>query len=51
MIITTGAKVDKYLAMLAHQNPIESQLLSILPDALNAEIALGTIHDIEEGLR
>jgi len=50
-IITLRSKVDKYLQMLVYQRPIESRFLTHLEDALNAEIALGTVSNIQEALR
>uniref|UniRef100_A0A183GT48 Activating signal cointegrator 1 complex subunit 3 n=1 Tax=Heligmosomoides polygyrus TaxID=6339 RepID=A0A183GT48_HELPZ len=41
IIITTQNKLDKYLAMLIRQAPIESQFFKRIHDNLNAEIALG----------
>lgn len=50
IIITTRDKIDKYLTMLVHQNPIESQFYARLHDNLNAEVALGTVSTVDEGV-
>jgi activating signal cointegrator complex subunit 3 len=41
IIITSHDKLAKYLGMLTHQLPIESQFVKCLVDNLNAEIVLG----------
>ncbi|KAJ1958217.1 Pre-mRNA splicing [Linderina pennispora] len=43
VIITNHGELRYYLSLLNQQLPIESQLVSRLADALNAEVALGTI--------
>ncbi|CAI5440695.1 unnamed protein product [Caenorhabditis angaria] len=50
IIITAKEKMDKYLAMLVHQNPIESQFYKKLHDNLNAEISLGTVSTVDESV-
>ncbi|CAB3404822.1 unnamed protein product [Caenorhabditis bovis] len=50
VIITTRDKMDKYLMMLVHQNPIESQFYKRIHDNLNAEIALGSVSTIDEAV-
>uniref|UniRef100_A0A3B3DTQ4 Activating signal cointegrator 1 complex subunit 3 n=1 Tax=Oryzias melastigma TaxID=30732 RepID=A0A3B3DTQ4_ORYME len=50
-IITTHDKLSHYLTLLTQQNPIESQYLSSLADNLNAEIALGTVTNVEEAVK
>ncbi|EFP09045.1 hypothetical protein CRE_22485 [Caenorhabditis remanei] len=50
IIITTRDKIDKYLTMLVHQNPIESNFYQRLHDNLNAEVALGTVSTVDEGV-
>ncbi|RKP15069.1 Sec63 Brl domain-containing protein [Piptocephalis cylindrospora] len=50
-IILTGAgELPYYLSLLTAQLPIESQLISKLPDALNAEISRGTIGSRADGV-
>ncbi|SCV04303.1 LAMI_0H15038g1_1 [Lachancea mirantina] len=43
IIITQQADLQYYLAILNQQLPIESHLISHLPDSLNAEVVLGNI--------
>ncbi|KAG9317584.1 Sec63-domain-containing protein [Chiua virens] len=50
-ICTTDDKLTHYLKAVASQNPIESQFQTGLVDALNAEIALGTVASVTEGVR
>ncbi|XP_048008746.1 activating signal cointegrator 1 complex subunit 3 [Megalobrama amblycephala] len=50
-IITTHDKLSHYLTLLTQQNPIESQFLQSLADNLNAEIALGTVTNVDEAVR
>uniref|UniRef100_A0A915CIG8 U5 small nuclear ribonucleoprotein 200 kDa helicase n=2 Tax=Parascaris univalens TaxID=6257 RepID=A0A915CIG8_PARUN len=50
IIITWHRTVDKYVAMLTRQIPIESQLMAHICDNLNAEIVLGTVSDINEAV-
>jgi antiviral helicase SLH1 len=50
-ICTTEDKLGHYLDAVASQNPIESQFQLGMVDALNAEIALGTVTTVAEGVR
>ncbi|XP_060705593.1 activating signal cointegrator 1 complex subunit 3 isoform X3 [Hemiscyllium ocellatum] len=50
-IITSHDKLNHYLTLLTQQNPIESQFLARLADNLNAEIALGTVTNVEEAVK
>ncbi|EPB78303.1 DEAD/DEAH box helicase [Ancylostoma ceylanicum] len=50
IIITTQNKLDKYLGMLIRQAPIESQFFKRIHDNMNAEIALGTVSNIDEAV-
>eukprot|EP00041_Stephanoeca_diplocostata_P037706 m.1438323 g.1438323 ORF g.1438323 m.1438323 type:complete len:1940 (+) comp25090_c1_seq3:91-5910(+) len=50
-LITTHNKLAHYLSVMTRQTPIESQFISRLADHLNAEIALGTVTNVEEGMR
>ncbi|KAJ3757592.1 putative RNA helicase [Lentinula raphanica] len=50
IIITKGEELQFYLSLLNAQLPIESQLLGGLVDALNAEIVLGNVRNLEEGV-
>ncbi|XP_078037665.1 activating signal cointegrator 1 complex subunit obelus [Augochlora pura] len=49
-IITTHNKLYHYLSLLTNQIPIESNFIKHLEDNLNAEIALGTISNVEEAI-
>lgn len=51
MIITKHDKLSHYLHLLTQQTPIESQLVNRLMDILNAEISLGTVTNIDEGVK
>nr|XP_022293850.1 activating signal cointegrator 1 complex subunit 3-like [Crassostrea virginica] len=50
-IITAHEKLSHYLSLMTRQNPIESQYINSLTDNLNAEIALGTVTNIEEAVK
>lgn len=50
IIITSQSEIQYYLAVLNQQLPIESQLMGKLADNLNAEITLGTVKSLEEGI-
>ena len=50
IIITTQNEVQYYLSLLNQQLPIESQLISRLPDMLNAEIVLGSVRNREDAV-
>ncbi|KAK6170203.1 hypothetical protein SNE40_018654 [Patella caerulea] len=50
-IITTHDKLSRYLSLMTRQNPIESQFIASLTDNLNAEIALGTVTNVEEAVK
>ncbi|XP_071112657.1 activating signal cointegrator 1 complex subunit 3-like [Haliotis cracherodii] len=50
-IITTHDKLSHYLSLMTRQNPIESQFINSLTDNLNAEVALGTVTNMEEAVK
>ncbi|XP_060726018.1 activating signal cointegrator 1 complex subunit 3 isoform X1 [Tachysurus vachellii] len=50
-ILTTHDKLSHYLTLLTQQNPIESQFHASLADNLNAEVALGTVTNVEEAIK
>ncbi|XP_039272645.2 activating signal cointegrator 1 complex subunit 3-like [Styela clava] len=50
-IITSYTKLSHYLALLTRQNPIESQFVAKITDNLNAEICLGTVNSVEDGVK
>ncbi|XP_050739858.1 activating signal cointegrator 1 complex subunit 3-like [Eriocheir sinensis] len=49
-IITAHDKLAHYLSLLTNQYPIESSFINHLADNLNAEVALGTVTNIEEAV-
>ncbi|CAG9106243.1 unnamed protein product [Plutella xylostella] len=48
ILITNHSELQYYLSLLNQQLPIESQLVSRLPDCLNAEVALASVQSIAE---
>lgn len=50
-ICTTSDKIDHYITAINQQVPIESKFTEGLVDALNAEISLGTVSTVDEGVR
>ena len=50
-LITTHDKLTHYLSLMTHQAPIESQFIEYMNDNLNAEVALGTVTNVEEAVR
>ena len=51
IIITNHENLNRYLALLNQQLPIESQFQKSLSDHLNAEIVLGTVTNVEEAVK
>ncbi|KAL0275814.1 UNVERIFIED_CONTAM: hypothetical protein PYX00_003552 [Menopon gallinae] len=51
IIITSYDKLNHYLSLLTNQFPIESNFIKFLADNLNAEIALGTISNVDEAIQ
>ncbi|KAJ2617252.1 activating signal cointegrator 1 complex subunit 3, partial [Coemansia sp. RSA 1804] len=49
-ILTTHDRLAHYVAAITMQHPIESRFAANLIDNLNAEIALGTVTTVEEGV-
>lgn len=49
-ILTTHVELKYYMSLLNEQLPVESQLLSCLPDLLNAEIVLGTVRSVRDAV-
>jgi len=49
-LITEQDNLQRYLQLLNHQMPIESQFIKALPDHLNAEIILGTVSNLKEAI-
>ncbi|KFM69174.1 U5 small nuclear ribonucleoprotein helicase, partial [Stegodyphus mimosarum] len=50
ILITNHSELQYYLSLFNQQLPIESQLISKLPDMLNAEIVLGNIQSMKEAV-
>ncbi|KAK3578446.1 hypothetical protein CHS0354_037424 [Potamilus streckersoni] len=50
-ILSTHDKLSHYLSLMTRQNPIESQFVNSLTDNLNAEIALGTVTNVDEAVK
>lgn len=50
ILITNHSELQYYLSLLNQQLPIESQMISKLPDMLNAEIVLGTIQNVKDAV-
>ena len=50
-ILTTHNKLHHYLSAVTQQQPIESKFSKKLVDNLNAEIALGTVTSVAEGMQ
>ncbi|KAF9411851.1 hypothetical protein HW555_009456 [Spodoptera exigua] len=48
ILITNHSELQYYLSLLNQQLPIESQLVSKLPDMLNAEIVLGSVQSVRD---
>ncbi|ODV57948.1 RNA helicase, partial [Ascoidea rubescens DSM 1968] len=51
ILLTSNDKLDHYINLLTQQHPIESKLGNKLVDNLNAEISLGTVTNINEGIQ
>jgi len=50
IIITSHSELQYYLSLMNSQLPIESQLMRRLVDSLNAEVVLGMVRSVEEGV-
>lgn len=50
ILITNHSELQYYLSLLNQQLPIESQMISKMPDMLNAEIVLGTIQNVKDAV-
>jgi len=51
ILICEHEKLNKYLSLLTHALPIESQFIKELPNHLNAEIILGTVSTLNEAVQ
>lgn len=49
-ILTSHDKLAHYLGMITHSVPIESKFTEGLADHLNAEVVLGTVTNVKEGV-
>eukprot|EP00298_Acanthocystis_sp_HF-20_P013056 c20188_g1_i1.p1 GENE.c20188_g1_i1~~c20188_g1_i1.p1 ORF type:complete len:1637 (-),score=765.18 c20188_g1_i1:25-4935(-) len=50
IVITSHQELHFYLSLINEQLPVESQLVSRLPDMLLAEIVLDTVNNVKEGV-
>ncbi|ODV95077.1 hypothetical protein PACTADRAFT_44149 [Pachysolen tannophilus NRRL Y-2460] len=50
ILCTTGDRLDHYISLLTQQHPIESKFSEKIVDNLNAEISLGTVTNVDEGV-
>jgi pre-mRNA-splicing helicase BRR2 len=50
ILITNHGELQYYLSLLNQQLPVESQMISKLPDMLNAEIVLGTVQNVKDAV-
>ena len=51
ILCTTSDRLDHYVSLITQQHPIESRLSDKLIDNLNAEISLGSVTNVEEGVQ
>lgn len=50
ILVTSEDRLDHYLSLITNQYPIESKMQAKLADNLNAEISLGTVTNVQEGV-
>ncbi|KAL6943293.1 hydrophobin [Hanseniaspora osmophila] len=50
ILCTSADRLDHYVSLLTQQHAIESKLASKIVDNLNAEISLGTVTNVDEGI-
>ena len=50
ILLTNHSELQYYLSLLNQQLPVESQMISKLPDVLNAELVLGTIQNMKDAV-
>ncbi|KAI6238035.1 hypothetical protein M3Y99_00730500 [Aphelenchoides fujianensis] len=50
ILITHNSELQFYLSLMNQQLPVESQMISKLPDMLNAEVVLGTINNVNDAM-
>lgn len=51
ILCTTSDRLDHYVSLITQQHPIESKLADKLIDNLNAEISLGSVTNVHEGVQ
>ncbi|KAK6199284.1 DNA-directed DNA polymerase [Scheffersomyces amazonensis] len=51
ILCTSSDRLDHYVSLITQQHPIESKLSEKLIDNLNAEISLGSVTNVDEGVR
>jgi replicative superfamily II helicase len=49
-IFSSHDKLAHYLSLLTNQFPIESNFIGQMTDNLNAEVALGTVTNVDEAI-
>ena len=50
ILITNHSELQYYLSLQNQQLPVESQMVSKLPDMLNAEIVSGTVQNVKDAV-
>ncbi|XP_022669999.1 U5 small nuclear ribonucleoprotein 200 kDa helicase-like [Varroa jacobsoni] len=50
ILMTNHSELQYYLSLLNQQLPVESQMISKLPDILNAEVVLGNIQTVRDAV-
>ncbi|KAI1287391.1 U5 small nuclear ribonucleoprotein helicase [Halotydeus destructor] len=50
ILITQHSELQYYLSLLNQQLPVESQMISKLPDLLNAEVAMGNVQNMKDAV-
>ncbi|KAJ8602966.1 hypothetical protein CTAYLR_001574 [Chrysophaeum taylorii] len=48
IVLTKATELQYYLSLMNEQLPVESQLVKVLPDHLNAEIEMGNVQSIRQ---
>ncbi|KAG9508941.1 small nuclear ribonucleoprotein helicase, partial [Fragariocoptes setiger] len=51
ILLTQHTELQYYLSLMNQQLPIESQMISRLPDLLNAECVLGNVQSVQDGVK
>lgn len=50
ILVTNHSELQYYLSLLNEELPVESQMISKLPDVLNSELVLGTIQNMKDAV-